>query len=206
MSTTVVLLGDSIFDNGAYVRSDEPDVPNQLREKLRDPDWRVEMRAVDGDRATDVPRQLQRSPVAPPCIYVLSVGGNDALDNAHLLVDETQRSFAATMLLLYELRERFRENYTETLDCIVQRGQPLIACTIYNGNFPQPELSKATEAALSAFNDVIVEEALRRRLDLIDLRSVCDCPEDYANPIEPSAIGGAKIADAIIRIVAPQAV
>ena len=32
---------------------------------------------------------------------------------------------------------------------------------------------------------------------IIDLRLVCDEPAEYANPIEPSSIGGAKIALAI---------
>ena len=38
-------------------------------------------------------------------------------------------------------------------------------------------------------------------LPVIDLRAVCSEIADYANEIEPSAIGGAKIADAICRVV-----
>jgi hypothetical protein len=34
---------------------------------------------------------------------------------------------------------------------------------------------------------------------LIDLRLVCDSDDDFANPIEPSVRGGAKIAGAIAR-------
>jgi hypothetical protein len=33
---------------------------------------------------------------------------------------------------------------------------------------------------------------------VIDLRSVCVTAEDYANPIEPSSVGGAKIARVIV--------
>jgi hypothetical protein len=36
---------------------------------------------------------------------------------------------------------------------------------------------------------------------MIDLRFVCSSPADYANPIEPSSIGGAKIARAIVNLV-----
>jgi hypothetical protein len=32
---------------------------------------------------------------------------------------------------------------------------------------------------------------------VIDLRAVCTYPEDYANPIEPSSVGGEKIARTI---------
>ena len=38
-------------------------------------------------------------------------------------------------------------------------------------------------------------------LPLTDLRVICDEPEDYANPIEPSVQGGAKIARAIVEVV-----
>lgn len=36
---------------------------------------------------------------------------------------------------------------------------------------------------------------------MIELRALCTRPEDYANPIEPSSIGGEKIARAIARVV-----
>jgi hypothetical protein len=52
---------------------------------------------------------------------------------------------------------------------------------------------------LSVFNAVILREAFARGLPVLDLRLICDRVEDYANPIEPSAKGGAKIAAAIAR-------
>jgi hypothetical protein len=51
------------------------------------------------------------------------------------------------------------------------------------------------------FNDHITRTALLVGLPLIDLRLICTMPEDDANPIEPSAIGGEKIAAAIARAV-----
>ena len=57
----VVLLGDSIFDNGAYVRRGEPDVVAQLRTKLPR-DWKATLCAVDGDVTAGVVRQLNRAP------------------------------------------------------------------------------------------------------------------------------------------------
>jgi hypothetical protein len=38
-------------------------------------------------------------------------------------------------------------------------------------------------------------------LTVIDLRFVCSSTEDYANPIEPSSRGGAKIARCILAAV-----
>ena len=76
-------------------------------------------------------------------------------------------------------------------------GMPLVVCTIYNGNFPQPGFQAAVRMALGAFNDVIIRTAMTRSLRVIELREVCVSSEDYANPIEPSVLGGAKIARAI---------
>jgi len=57
------------------------------------------------------------------------------------------------------------------------------------------------EAALSVFNDVIMQEAVRRRVPIIDLRLVCTDAIHFANPIEPSNEGGARIAEVIVSAV-----
>lgn len=49
--------------------------------------------------------------------------------------------------------------------------------------------------------DCITRQGFLRGLPVIGLRLICDQREDYANPIEPSAIGGEKIATAIARLV-----
>ena len=54
------------------------------------------------------------------------------------------------------------------------------------------------------FNDCITREAFARGLSLIDPRLICDGDEDFANPIEPSVRGGAKIASAIAALVTDQ--
>jgi hypothetical protein len=54
----LVLLGDSIFDNAAYVPHDEP-VVEQVREALEDA-WNETLLAVDGHLTLDVATQLER--------------------------------------------------------------------------------------------------------------------------------------------------
>jgi len=54
------------------------------------------------------------------------------------------------------------------------------------------------DTILPVINDVIVEMATREGLPLIDLgRALCEPDRDYANPIEPPARGGKKIAEAV---------
>ena len=54
----VVLLGDSIFDNAAYVAG-EPDVVQQLLERLPRDGWRATLKAVDGSITSDIEHQLR---------------------------------------------------------------------------------------------------------------------------------------------------
>jgi hypothetical protein len=78
MTKHLILLGDSIFDNGVYVEPGQDDVTAHLERKLVSLDWTLDMRAVDGSVVSDVVNQLSHKPISPPCTFVLSVGGNCA--------------------------------------------------------------------------------------------------------------------------------
>jgi hypothetical protein len=77
----------------------------------------------------------------------------------------------------------------------------LTVCTIYNGWFADRHFQRLASTTLSVFNDAIIRVAVEHGLPIIDLRSVCARAEDYANPIEPSSIGGEKIARVIAGLV-----
>jgi lysophospholipase L1-like esterase len=197
--THVVLLGDSIFDNGAYVRRGEPDVIKQVQAKLTG-GWRATLCAVDGAVTTAVMSQLSRVP-SDASHLIVSVGGNDALRSSGLL-REGARSVAEVIGRFAAVQNEFARNYRAMLDRILDRRLPTSVCTIYDARFPDPQEQRLVVTALSIFNDVITREAFSRRIPLIDLRLICDEPDDYANPIEPSAKGGDKIAGVIAQVVA----
>ena len=193
----IVLLGDSIFDNAAYVRGG-PDVAAQLAAVLP-AGWGAALVAVDGAVIDDVARQLARVP--PDATHlVLSVGGNDALRHADLL-DRRATSSAQVLGWFADAVDAFEGRYRALLDRLRERRLPLALCTIYNGNLGPPAQRVAT-VALALFNDAIVRLAAERALPVIELRLVCTEPGDYANPIEPSVQGGGKIARAIARALA----
>jgi len=193
----VVLLGDSIFDNAAYVPG-EPDVVRQLQAKLPH-HWRASLLAVDGAVTDDVERQLIRLP-ADTTHLVVSVGGNDAL-RRRTIFGQPARSVGEAVARLAAERESFAADYRAMLDAVLTRGLPTVVCTIYDARYPDPREQRLAVAGLTLFNDVITREAFSRRLALVDLRLICDEPADYANPIEPSAKGGEKIAAAIVQAV-----
>ena len=143
----VVLLGDSIFDNAAYVAGG-PDVVRQLRDILPS-GWRATLNALDGAVMADVPQQLQKLP-GDASHLVVSVGGNDALGEASLL-DRKVGSMAEALALITEVRERFRSAYARMLDQALERRYPLAVCTIYEPRFPEPMRRSLTATALTGY-------------------------------------------------------
>jgi lysophospholipase L1-like esterase len=192
----VVLLGDSIFDNAAYVGGG-PDVVAQLRPVLHG--WSATLCAVDGAVVADVERQLARLP-RDATHLVISVGGNDALGHVDLL-NRPARSAAEVLGQLADAAAAFETRYRRMLATVLSRRLPVTVCTIYNGNFPDRLTQRLASTALTVFNDAILRAAIKTRTAVVDLRLVCDEAADYANPIEPSVCGGAKIAQAVARAV-----
>lgn len=188
------LLGDSIIDNGAYVTAGEPDVPAQVRAALPAV-WAVTSLAIDGAVTADVSETVGEVP-GNAHVFVSS-GGNDALQHKPRLASLMPRRFASVLVEVRDLREAFRADYAALMDGLV--GRPVMVATIYNPHYTGPErMAQApAEGGLSFFNDVIQQEALARGFAVLDLRRLFDSPDDYANPIEPSAVGGAKIAAAV---------
>ena len=193
----MVLLGDSIFDNAAYVAG-APDVIRQVRQRLPYGS-QATLAAVDGSKTRDVREQLRRLP-ADATHLVVSVGGNDALASSDFLTAPA-RSTAEALLNLANIGDEFERGYLTMLAEVLARGMPTAICTVYYPRFPEAALQRMAVAALAVFNDCIIRAAFAHGLPLLDLRSVCTEEGDYANPIEPSARGGEKIARAIVEAV-----
>ena len=194
----VVLLGDSIFDNGVYVGGG-PAVIEQVRLTLGK-QWRVSLLAVDGDVTDDIAGQLDKLPTDATHL-VISVGGNDALGKMSLL-NERSNASSETFLKLAKVQRSFGERYAQMLDRVMERELPTTVCTIYDPHFDARPTQEMAKAALSVFNDQITREAFRRGLSVIDLRILFTRPDEYANPIEPGVRGGAKIAEQIKELLA----
>ena len=195
--THVVLLGDSVFDNAAYVRGGK-DVVTHLREFAPE-GWRATLAAVDGSVVGDVARQLAKVPEDATHL-VVSAGGNDALMQSGIL-QEGARSAAEVLDRLAGVAEAFEADYRRMLGALNSEGKPAAVSTIYFPRMEDALVQRLACAALATFNDVITRAAFESGLPLLDLRLVCNEDSDYANPIEPSDAGGAKIARAILRLV-----
>jgi hypothetical protein len=189
----LILLGDSILDNGAYVDEGE-EVSSQLRRRLSSR-IDVELLARDGAVIAGVARQLEQLPASATHLLI-SAGGNDALQMAEVLTAGA-KSVADALSLLATRRDDFQRKYSAMLDEASGRHLPVSICTIYDVQWPDPMERKISAVALTMLNDLILREAAYRRLPVIDLRVIFREPGDFANAIEPSAQGGAKLAAAV---------
>jgi hypothetical protein len=191
----VVLLGDSIFDNKAYVNGG-PDVIAQLRGELP-PRWNATLLALDGDVISGVSRQLHSLP-GDATFLVISAGGNDALGFSPLL-QTPANSVTEALSMLGRAQDRFAADYEAMTEVLAATGLPSAVCTIYDTPASGPGY-RVIRTALAIFNDCITRAAFTRAISLIDLRLICSQDSDYANPIEPSVQGGAKIARAVAAL------
>ena len=184
----LVLLGDSIFDNAAYV-PDGPAVIDHVQAMLPE-GWRATLVARDGDMVRHVSEQIPYIPVDATHL-VLSIGGNDALDSIELLSRPTD-SVRLALCYLNEIRSDFRRAYRAMLWQLLELQRPLVVCTIYDA---VPNLSPDLQTALCLFNDTIVREAHAAHAPIIDLRNICTEAGDYSavSPIEPSAQGSCAV-------------
>jgi hypothetical protein len=128
----VVLLGDSVFDNGAYVGS-SPALVQQLHQLLP---GRVGCRFECAGRRVigEIRHQLEQLPAGATHLAI-SVGGNDALMQTGVL-DQKVSSVAGALNMLDEIRKNFRIAYATMLDAALSLGPPSAVCTIYEPRYP----------------------------------------------------------------------
>lgn len=192
-----VLLGDSIFDNAAYVPG-KPSVIEQLRKTLPG-DWKATLLAVDGDVTADVQHQIERLPDDATHLIVSS-GGNDALGHSSIL-DQSAGSVKEVLEYFTSVRTSFQQTYRKMIQTLKGLNKNLAVCTVYDC---VPGYEGGPMTALAMFNEVILREAFNAKIPVIDLRLICSEFSDYSeiSPIEPSAAGGEKIVQAIVRLLA----
>ncbi len=193
----VVLIGDSVFDNSPYVAPGESVTDQLLR--LLPSETQVELLALDGSLTSQVIDQVATIPEDATHVFVSS-GGNDALHAKYTLFPESGLEPVDSVALLAKIQAVFKKDYCRLMDALTGLEVRTTLCTIYSS---VPGLEPKHRTALSTFNDVIVAEAARNRVSVLDLRLVCCKPEDFSSvsPIEPSETGGRKIAQKIAKIL-----
>ena len=198
----VVLFGDSIIDNKTYVSHGEFSVLEHL-ENISNYEY-IQV-AYDGHTTFDVQnKQLHLSTIEKPSHIVLSVGGNDLLQNLSYLsngpISNVNEAVTGIQQHIFEPLEQRFETIIEELSS--QRANLLI-CTVYEGDLGRTDEFKdvldSSKIMVSSFNDIVYKTAKKYNADVLELREIFITSDDYANPIEPSHIGGEKLAKSIVE-------
>lgn len=192
----IALLGDSIFDNESYVIQGKS-VIEQITQ-MEKKGWNAELLAVDGAITSDVSRQCAHVNKDISQLIV-SCGGNNALGFLDVFANKVS-SMLEAMELLTAIKKEFQISYQQMLASIKALNIDFAVCTIYDSS---PEIGETLLTALSFFNDVIFREAFKLALPVLDFRLIFNHPSDYSaiSPIEPSEIGGGKVARSIAYFV-----
>jgi lysophospholipase L1-like esterase len=226
MTKKIILLGDSIIDNKSYVLSNELDVTEHL-EKLfsNDPNVVIENHAVDGDTMHQLERDhLDSNLLSGATHIVVSIGGNDLLHNISFLQTTSELSkimgkgamigkWGAKELnpsrnkvfeeTYFEIIEPFKKQYETIVANLSNHRANLLLCTVYEGDLVDSDefsdVSNSSKTMVSIFNDIVYRVANKFNADVLELRDIFTSSDDYANPIEPSHIGGEKLAQSIVQ-------
>ena len=152
----------------------------------------------------------------------MSIGGNDLLHNISFLqmtskLPEVMGKDArigkwGARELNPSRNKVFEETYFEIIKPMQQEYESVVAnlsnyraklllCTVYEGDLVDSDeysdVIYSSKTMLSIFNDLVYRTAQKYNAEVLELRDIFVSPEDYANPIEPSHIGGEKLAKAI---------
>ena len=228
MNKNILLLGDSIIDNRSYVLDGELDVTAHLKKLYTDqPDVSITNNAVDGDTMYDLEQNhLSGEELQNASHIIVSIGGNDLLQNISFLQKTSELSKVMgkdARIEKWGVRELnpsrnrvFEETYFEIIQPFTKQYETIVAnlsdhraklllCTVYEGDLVDSDefsdVNNSSKTMVSVFNDIVYRTANKYGANVQELREIFVSSEDYANPIEPSHIGGGKLAQAIQKWV-----
>jgi hypothetical protein len=187
----VVLLGDVLLE--AYSTIDK--TPGKFEDAVlpgtRHP-WKLSVvSAAEVERAGPalaLPRDATHA--------MIFIEGNHAIEQSGLL-DSRPGAYGQTLQQLSLAADEFER----TLDRLIHVAQAarlvIMVCTMFPPNYKDPLRQRIACAALAVFNDRVTKRAAAARVALIDLRLVCNEPEDYGTPTLLSKSGVQKVANVI---------
>ena len=203
LSKELVLLGDSIIDNKTYVLDGEKSVLEHIQSKT---DMKTVQLALDGATTDDVLDNQLNNISSEASHIVLSVGGNDLLNEIGFLMEDFKYTPNQVLKRCHSLIAPITQKYESIVSQLQTTSRAnLLLCTVYEGDLEgsaiYDDIAISSRAMLSLFNDSIYKTHNKFRTGVLELRNIFIEKEDYANPIEPSHQGGEKLATKLVEWV-----
>lgn len=198
----VVLLGDSTLDNARHLDLDagEMSVEGQLSKRCAEKGWEFTLLARDGSTLDDVARQ--QLPFIPDeaTHLVLSASGNNLLGLLNEMAD-SHWSLGSMASSIGQGLPQVADNYRRLLQAMKSSGCHMACCTVYRPQFKHIFLRTLATMSLGVHNSRIHQIAQDLDISVIDFGVLFDCDEDFANPLELSTQGGAKVVENVMQFV-----
>lgn len=188
-SKNIVLIGDSILNNSAYVLANQS-VPDLLSKELsKNVNTAVYNFAKDGSTITDCYTQLDKISTdlnTSNTTIFLSCGGNNILNSR-------QKLDTASTITLFK-------QYSELIQSIKTR---VSNAQLYILNLYTPVNTHYTSyhSTIEQWNKLLEDNASSLGYTLIDISSLLVLEDDFAYNIEPSYKGGQKIVSKLYSII-----
>ena len=188
-SKNIVLIGDSILNNSAYVLANQS-VPDLLSKELsKNVNTAVYNFAKDGSTITDCYTQLDKISIdlnTSNTTIFLSCGGNNILNSR-------QKLDTASTITLFK-------QYSELIQSIKTR---VSNAQLYILNLYTPVNTHYTSyhSTIEQWNKLLEDNASSLGYTLIDISSLLVLEDDFAYNIEPSYKGGQKIVSKLYSII-----
>jgi hypothetical protein len=187
----VVLLGDALLDAYSSIDKTPGEFEDALLPGTRD-QWTISVvSAAEVERAG--PALVLPGDATHAIIFI---EGNHAIEQSGLLHSRPD-AYGQTLEQLSLAADEF-EHTIERLIHVAQSARLVImVCTMFQPNHKDRVRQRTACAALAIFNDRVIKRAAEARVSLIDLRLICNEPEDYDNPTQLSQSGLQKAANVI---------
>jgi hypothetical protein len=187
----VVLLGDALLD--AYSSIDK--TPGKFEDALlpgtRD-QWKISVvSAAEVERAGPtlvLPRDATHA--------IIFIEGNHAIEQSGLL-DSRPDTYGQKLEQLSLAADEFEHTLARLIHAAQAARLVIMVATMFTPNYKDPVRQRTACAALAVFNDRVTKRAAEARVSLIDLRLICNEPEDYDKPTQLSKSGLQKAANVI---------
>lgn len=187
----VVLLGDALLE--AYISIDKS--PGAFEDALLPGtrnQWKISV--VSSDAVERAGPSLVLPEDATHAIIFIE--GNYAIEQSGLLHSRAEAR-AQTLEQLALAADEFERTLKQLIHVAQAARLVIMVCTMFTPNYKDPVRQRAACAALAVFNDRVTKRAAEARVALIDLRLICNEPEDYDKPAQLSKGGLQKAANVI---------
>ena len=181
---TIVLLGDSIFQNNNYVP------PNHSIEDLLNDTIPIQSIVLAEDNATiyNIIQQYNKMPIVlnnSTTYMYISIGGNDLLN----FYENNDVNDLTSFNMIWNLyRSTILQLSKNTLCTIILTDIYFITDPNYSKYLP----------IIKKWNTNLYQFAKKHNFKVFKISEILTQPQDYTNSIEPSSIGGEKMVNSFI--------